>query len=60
MPTKAPAPELLPFLDALAELLANQVIKDLQSPAEDVSLPHVPDAQTPSDPGMSDSPKSRY
>ena len=45
MPTKAPPPELLPFLDALAELLANQVIKDLHRPPEDASPPHVPYAQ---------------
>ena len=29
MPTKPP-PELLPFLDALAELLADQVMKELR------------------------------
>jgi len=38
MPTKPP-PELLPFLDALAELLANQILKELrESPKQPNTL----------------------
>lgn len=38
MPIKSP-PELLPFLDALAELLANQVLKDLRKSPEQANAP---------------------
>ena len=53
MPAQEPPPELRPFIDALAELLASQVIKDLQRPAEGASPPHVSDARTPSNRGLS-------
>ena len=42
MPTKPP-PELLPFLDALAELLADQVLKELRKSPEQASAPTVSD-----------------
>lgn len=43
MPIKPPL-ELLPFLDALAELLANQVMKELRMSPEQANAPTNSDA----------------
>ena len=58
MPTKPP-PELLPFLDALAELLADQVMKELPMSPEQANAPTTSDAPPQMKNGVSVAPLNR-
>lgn len=57
MPTRPP-PELLPFLDALAELLANQILKELRESPEQANAPTNSDASAQMKNGISVAPGS--
>lgn len=59
MPIKPP-PELLPFLDKLAELLADQVMKELRMSPEQAHAPTDSDAPPQMKNGVSVAPLNRY